>query len=103
MVTLAAAPRCRPPWALTAVPRSSTSKLTGRVMSRTAAKKAVTLAEHIADTAGVECRKDEGVKDHVTYAFLTTTSNDVVGSIHKEGIPVILTTEGELHTWLNAP
>ena len=33
----------------------------GRVMSRTQAKKLVTLNEHIADSAGVECRKDEGV------------------------------------------
>src|SRR4051812_4801437 len=35
----------------------------GRVMSRTEAKKQVSLAEHIADTAGVACRKDEGVID----------------------------------------
>ena len=41
----------------------------GRVMSRTAAKKAVTLAEHIADTAGVECRKDEGVIDETPKAY----------------------------------
>ncbi|MBV9881847.1 MAG: RtcB family protein [Sphingomonadaceae bacterium] len=41
----------------------------GRVMSRTAAKKAVSLAEHIADTAGVECRKDEGVIDETPKAY----------------------------------
>jgi len=41
----------------------------GRVMSRTAAKKAVTLAEHIADTEGVECRKDEGVIDETPKAY----------------------------------
>jgi tRNA-splicing ligase RtcB len=35
----------------------------GRIMSRTAAKKLVTLDEHIADTTGVECRKDAGVID----------------------------------------
>ena len=40
----------------------------GRVMSRTAAKKLVTLDEHIADTAGVECRKDEGVIDETPKA-----------------------------------
>jgi len=41
----------------------------GRVMSRTAAKKLVTLAEHVADTAGVECRKDEGVLDETPRAY----------------------------------
>jgi tRNA-splicing ligase RtcB len=41
----------------------------GRIMSRTEAKKAVTLAEHIADTAGVECRKDEGVIDETPRAY----------------------------------
>lgn len=41
----------------------------GRVMSRTQAKKAVSLAEHIADTAGVECRKDEGVIDETPRAY----------------------------------
>ncbi|HEY5710553.1 MAG TPA: RtcB family protein [Allosphingosinicella sp.] len=41
----------------------------GRVMSRTEAKKAVTLAEHIADTEGVECRKDESVIDETPRAY----------------------------------
>jgi tRNA-splicing ligase RtcB len=41
----------------------------GRVMSRTEAKKVVTLDEHIADTAGVECRKDEGVLDETPKAY----------------------------------
>ena len=41
----------------------------GRVMSRTQAKKLVTLGEHIADTAGVECRKDEGVIDETPKAY----------------------------------
>ena len=41
----------------------------GRIMSRTEAKKAVTLDEHIADTAGVECRKDIGVIDETPKAY----------------------------------
>jgi tRNA-splicing ligase RtcB len=41
----------------------------GRVMSRTQAKKLVTLDEHIADTAGVECRKDESVIDETPRAY----------------------------------
>ena len=41
----------------------------GRVMSRTQAKKLVTLAEHIADTEGVECRKDDSVIDETPKAY----------------------------------
>ncbi len=41
----------------------------GRVMSRTEAKKAVTLAEHIAATEGVSCRKDESVIDESPRAY----------------------------------
>jgi len=41
----------------------------GRIMSRTAAKKLVSLDEHIRDTAGVECRKDEGVIDETPKAY----------------------------------
>jgi tRNA-splicing ligase RtcB len=41
----------------------------GRVMSRTAAKKLVTLDEHIRDTEGVECRKDAGVIDETPRAY----------------------------------
>jgi tRNA-splicing ligase RtcB len=59
----------------------------GRVMSRTAAKKAVTLAEHIADTAGVECRKDEGVIDETPKAYksieaVMTAQADLVEIVH---------------------
>jgi tRNA-splicing ligase RtcB len=41
----------------------------GRVMSRTEAKKRVTLDELIRDTEGVECRKDEGVIDETPKAY----------------------------------
>jgi tRNA-splicing ligase RtcB len=41
----------------------------GRVMSRTEARRRVTLAEHIHDTAGVECRKDEAVIDETPRAY----------------------------------
>jgi tRNA-splicing ligase RtcB len=41
----------------------------GRVMSRNEAKRQVTLAEHVADTAGVECRKDAGVIDETPKAY----------------------------------
>ena len=41
----------------------------GRVMSRTQAKKAVSLDEHVAATAGIECRKDAGVIDETPAAY----------------------------------
>jgi tRNA-splicing ligase RtcB len=41
----------------------------GRLMSRTAARKAFTLADHAAATAGVECRKDADVIDETPAAY----------------------------------
>jgi tRNA-splicing ligase RtcB len=41
----------------------------GRVMSRTQAKKEVSLAEHVEALEGVECRKDEGVIDETPRAY----------------------------------
>jgi tRNA-splicing ligase RtcB len=41
----------------------------GRVMSRTEARKQVSLDDHIADTVGVACRKDEGVIDESPRAY----------------------------------
>ncbi|MEO1731330.1 MAG: RtcB family protein [Pseudomonadota bacterium] len=59
----------------------------GRVMSRTQAKKLVTLDEHIADTAGVECRKDEGVIDETPKAYkpiekVMAAQSDLVEIVH---------------------
>lgn len=41
----------------------------GRVMSRGAAKKAISLEQHIQDTQGVECRKDADVIDESPRAY----------------------------------
>jgi tRNA-splicing ligase RtcB len=41
----------------------------GRAMSRTAAKKKFTLADHEAATRGIECRKDEDVIDETPAAY----------------------------------
>src|SRR6185295_2775414 len=41
----------------------------GRVMSRTQAHARFTVAEHVAATAGVECRKDSGVIDETPAAY----------------------------------
>jgi tRNA-splicing ligase RtcB len=59
----------------------------GRVMSRGAAKKAFTLADHEAATAGVECRKDEGVIDETPGAYknidaVMTAQSGLVDIVH---------------------
>jgi len=41
----------------------------GRTMSRSRAKKIFTQADLVAQTAGVECRKDEGVIDEIPSAY----------------------------------
>lgn len=41
----------------------------GRVMSRTEAKKLITIDDHIKATEGVECRKDEGIIDESPAAY----------------------------------
>jgi tRNA-splicing ligase RtcB len=41
----------------------------GRVMSRGAAKRSITLEQHVADTAGVECSKDVRVLDESPRAY----------------------------------
>lgn len=48
---------------------NSCSHGAGRAMSRSKAKKLFTLDDHIAATAGVECRKDEGVLDETPQAY----------------------------------
>jgi tRNA-splicing ligase RtcB (3'-phosphate/5'-hydroxy nucleic acid ligase) len=59
----------------------------GRVMSRNEAKRRVSLDEHIADTAGVECRKDAGVIDETPRAYkpieaVMAAQSDLVEIIH---------------------
>jgi len=59
----------------------------GRVMSRTQAKKVVSLQEHIAATEGVECRKDEAVIDETPRAYkdidaVMNAQKDLVEIVH---------------------
>jgi len=59
----------------------------GRVMSRTKAKKLVSLDEHIAATQGVECRKDASVIDETPAAYkpiedVMNAQNDLVEILH---------------------
>ena len=37
------------------------------------------------------------------FGFLTTDANAEVGAVHSKAMPVILTREEELDTWLSAP
>ena len=48
-------------------------------------------------------RKDEGPMTHLTFAFFTTTPNDVVGAVHPKAMPVILKSGEEQAAWLTAP
>ena len=59
----------------------------GRVMSRTQAKKEVSLAEHVVATEGVECRKDEAVIDETPKAYkdieaVMKAQEDLVEVVH---------------------
>ncbi len=59
----------------------------GRTMSRTAAKKRYTVADHERATAGVECRKDEGVIDEIPMAYkdidaVMHAQRDLVDVVH---------------------
>ncbi|VUD67440.1 RNA-splicing ligase RtcB [Thalassocella blandensis] len=59
----------------------------GRVMSRTKAKKLVSLEEHKKATEGVECRKDEGVIDETPAAYkpiekVMEAQKDLVEIVH---------------------
>ncbi|WP_031435161.1 RtcB family protein [Methylomarinum vadi] len=59
----------------------------GRVMSRTEAKKSVSLAQHEAATAGVECRKDKSVIDETPAAYkdidaVMAAQQDLVEIVH---------------------
>ena len=59
----------------------------GRVMSRTAAKNTFTVADHIADTEGVACRKDVSVIDETPRAYksieaVMAAQSDLVEIVH---------------------
>ena len=45
----------------------------------------------------------DGPQDYELYGFLTTEPNGVVKPIHEKAMPVILTTQEEVETWLTAP
>lgn len=59
----------------------------GRVMSRTEAHKLITMDQHIEDTQGVECRKDESVIDESPRAYkdidaVMKAQEDLVEIVH---------------------
>lgn len=60
----------------------------GRVMSRTAAKKAFTVDDHVRATEGVECRKDAGVIDETPGAYkdidaVMEAQSDLIEIVHR--------------------
>ncbi len=60
----------------------------GRVMSRTEAKKKVSVDEHVKATEGVECRKDSGVVDETPSAYKDI---DKVMEAQKDLVEVVYT------------
>src|SRR5204863_4517472 len=59
----------------------------GRAMSRNEAKRRFTVADHAAATAGIECRKDEGVIDETPAAYkeidqVMAAQRDLVDVVH---------------------
>ncbi|MBL8557300.1 MAG: RtcB family protein [Hyphomonadaceae bacterium] len=59
----------------------------GRTMSRAEAKRRFTVEDHLAATAGVECRKDEGVIDETPMAYkdidaVMAAQADLVSIVH---------------------
>lgn len=59
----------------------------GRVMSRTEAKRSITLEQHVAATAGIECRKDADVIDESPAAYkdidaVMAAQRDLVEIVH---------------------
>ena len=79
----------------------------GRALSRTEAKRRFSLEDHRAATAGVECRKDEGVIDETPKAYkpieaVMAAQADLVEIVHTlkqvvcvKGWPAILPATGE--------
>jgi tRNA-splicing ligase RtcB (3'-phosphate/5'-hydroxy nucleic acid ligase) len=67
---------------------NSCSHGAGRLMSRNQAKKQISLEQHLKDTAGVECRKDEGIIDESPSAYkpldaVMAAQSDLVEIVHK--------------------
>jgi tRNA-splicing ligase RtcB len=60
----------------------------GRKMSRTAARKAFTVEDHAAATAGIECRKDADVIDETPAAY---KSIDAVMNAQRELVDIVHT------------
>jgi tRNA-splicing ligase RtcB len=59
----------------------------GRVLSRTQARRQISLAQHAAATAHVECRRDEGVLDESPAAYkdidaVMAAQRDLVEPVH---------------------
>jgi tRNA-splicing ligase RtcB len=59
----------------------------GRVMSRTEAKRRFTVEDNEKATAGIECRKDDGVIDEIPHAYkdidaVMAAQSDLVEVVH---------------------
>jgi putative SOS response-associated peptidase YedK len=70
---------------------------------------ALTEARPLACFAGIWTRwtsvrkLKEGETTNDLFGFLTTEPNALVGAYHNKAMPVILTSEAEIDTWMTAP
>jgi len=67
---------------------NSCSHGAGRTMSRTKAKRVISLEQHALDTANIECRKDEGILDESPGAYksldaVMKAQEDLVSIVHR--------------------
>lgn len=83
---------------------TSCSHGAGRLMSRTAAKKAFTVEDHIRATAGVECDKTEGTLDETPGAYkdieaVMTAQSDLVEPLYTMKQFLCVKGKGEEKKW----
>jgi putative SOS response-associated peptidase YedK len=55
------------------------------------------------DTVEVVRKIKEGETENDVFGFLTTEPNALVAQYHPKTMPVILTTQDEIDTWVEAP
>jgi putative SOS response-associated peptidase YedK len=53
---------------------------------------------HVARCEGYKIKPAEG--EHLLFGFLTTEPNDTVAPVHPKAMPVVLTAEDEIETWV---
>jgi putative SOS response-associated peptidase YedK len=48
-------------------------------------------------------KSDPVTGEHLLFTFMTTSPNELVAPVHRKAMPVLLSTEDDVETWLTAP